>query len=280
MSATASDSEGLNNLIAPEVHQDEFFEVIRDLAASAPIDTVLEIGSSSGEGSTLAWVEGLRLNSRKPKLYCMEVSRVRCEALQKHWGSEEFVECFLGSSVNLDQFPSTAEVEHFHRNVSGPLQKYPQEQVLGWLQADLDYIRKEVVPTGCIREIKRARGIENFGAVLIDSSEFTGNAELDEVYGAEFILLDDTQTFKCHAAHQRLLHDPGYELIAENPKLRHGYSIFRRRHRTMLDPLPVDSPVHYFTIVLNGEPSSGITLRFCSSSPSGGTGTSSKALQH
>jgi len=241
-------------VIPPEVIHDEFFEAIRNLAASAPITSVLEIGSSSGEGSTLAWVEGLRRNPSAPKLYCMEVSRARCEALQKRWSPEGFVECFLGSSVDLDQFPSAAEVEHFHQNVTGPLQNFPLDQVLGWLQTDLDYIRKEGVPTGRIREIKRSRGIEFFGAVLIDGSEFTGPADLDEVYGAEFILLDDTQTFKCHAAHQRLLHDPGYELIAENTKLRHGYSIFRRRRRTMLDPLSADAPVHYFTIVLNGEP--------------------------
>lgn len=245
---------GLDVLIAPEVHHDEFSEVIRNLARSADIDTVLEIGSSSGEGSTLAWVEGLRQNPRKPKLYCMEVSRVRCEALEKRWGPEGFVECFLGSSVDLDQFPPDSEVERFHREVKGPLQSYPLEQVLGWLHADIDYIKKEGVQTGRIREIKRARGIKNFGAVLIDGSEFTGNAELDEVYGAEFILLDDTQTYKCHAAHHRLLHDPGYELIKENAKLRHGYSVFRRRRRTALDPLPADAPVHYFTIVLNGEP--------------------------
>lgn len=252
--ASNQESSNLDELIAPEVHHDEFFEAIRNLAAAAAIDTVLEIGSSSGEGSTLAWVEGLRLNPRRPKLYCMEVSKVRCEALEQRWGPEGFVECFLGASVELDQFPPAADVERFHREVSGPLQKYPLEQVLGWLKADIDYIKDEGVQTGRIREIKRTRGIENFGAVLIDGSEFTGNTELDEVYGAEFILLDDTQTYKCHAAHHRLLHDPGYELIAENPQLRHGYSIFRRRRRTMLDPLTEEAPVHYFTIVLNGEP--------------------------
>lgn len=252
--ADSSSPQGLQAIIAPEVFGDEFSEAIRNLARSAPIDSVLEIGSSSGEGSTLAWVEGLRQNPRKPKLYCMEVSKVRCEALERRWGPEGFVECFLGSSVDLDQFPTEAEVEKFYHTVDGPLRKYPLEQVLGWLREDKAYITSEGVQTGRIREIKRSRGIENFGAVLIDGSEFTGNAELDEVYGAEFILLDDTQTYKCHQAHQRLLHDPAYQLIAENPSLRHGYSVFRRRRRTALDPLPDDAPVHYFTIVLNGEP--------------------------
>ncbi len=63
--ATKPDAQGLNALIAPEVHQDELFKAIRHLAASARIDTVLEIGSSSSEGSRLAWVEGLRQNPRR-----------------------------------------------------------------------------------------------------------------------------------------------------------------------------------------------------------------------
>ncbi len=251
---TPTEPTGLQAIIPPEVYLDAFSAAIRNVASSAPIDTVLEIGSSSGEGSTLAWVEGLRLNPRKPKLYCMEVSKVRCEALEKRWGPSGIVECFLGSSVDLDQFPTEEQVTKFYNEVDGPLRNYPLEQVLGWMRDDIDYIKKEGVKTGNIRDIKRARGIKNFGAVLIDGSEFTGDAELDEVYGADYILLDDTQTYKCYQAHQRLLRDPAYDLLEEDPKLRHGYSVFRKKHRTLLDPLPADAPVHYFTIVLNGEP--------------------------
>jgi glycosyltransferase involved in cell wall biosynthesis len=253
-SPAAAENSVLNTLISPEVFEDEFYEAIVNLASCASIDSVLEIGSSSGEGSTLAWVEGLRQNPRHPKLFCMEVSRVRWGALKDRWEGEGFVECFLGSSVRPDQFPTPAQVVHFLKTVDGPLREYPVEQVLGWLEEDLAYIEKENVPCDCIAEIKRARGIEHFGAVLIDGSEFTGDAELDEVYGAEFILLDDTRTYKCHSARQRLLHDPGYEMIADNPTLRHGYSIFQRRRRTKLDPLPEDVAVRFFTIVLNGEP--------------------------
>ena len=248
------ETNSLDSLIGPEVFHDEFFKAIVDLARTAAIDTVLEIGSSSGGGSTLAWVEGIRQNPRRPRLYCMEVSRTRCAALKERWDREGFVECYLGSSVRPDQFPDPGAVEHFYRTVPGPLQQYPLPEVLGWLKQDLDYLAKEQVPTGCIERIKQERSIQHFGAVLIDGSEFTGNAELDEVYGAEYILLDDIRTYKCHEAHQRLLRDPGYELIAENASLRHGYSIFQRRRRTRLDPLPHTTPVHFFTIVLNGQP--------------------------
>lgn len=246
--------QGLEAIIAPEVLHDEFFEAIRNLARVAAIDTVLEVGSSSGDGSTRAWVEGLRLNPRKPQLYCVELSRVRHEALENRWGPEGFVQCFQGSSVDLDQYPSETAVEQFYHTVENTLRSYPLDDVLGWLRRDKAYIQQGNVRTGLIREIKQSMGIEHFGAVLIDGSQFTGNAELDEVYGAEFILLDDIRTYKCHEAHHRLLRDPAYELISENPMLRHGFSIFRRRRRASFDPLPVDAPVHYFTVVLNGEP--------------------------
>ena len=65
--------------------------------------------------------------------------------------------------------------------------------------------------------------------VLIDGSEFTDTAELELVYGARFILLDDICTFKNFTSRQRLLNDPNYECIEENLDLRNGYAIFKKR---------------------------------------------------
>lgn len=49
----------LNRLIPPEIKNDEFYTAIQELARKENIKTVLEIGSSSGEGSTEALVRGL-----------------------------------------------------------------------------------------------------------------------------------------------------------------------------------------------------------------------------
>ena len=68
-----------------------------------------------------------------------------------------------------------------------------------------------------------------FDMVLIDGSEFTGEVELGKVIGARLILLDDTNTFKCFRARQRLLADPDYEVIADDQTLRNGFAAFRRR---------------------------------------------------
>lgn len=67
-----------------------------------------------------------------------------------------------------------------------------------------------------------------FDLVLIDGSEFTGTAEMNDIYGAKIICLDDINAYKCYEARQRLLNDSAYELLAENRLLRNGFSIFYR----------------------------------------------------
>ncbi|MHC5832091.1 MAG: hypothetical protein ACYT04_92970, partial [Nostoc sp.] len=95
------------------------------------------------------------------------------------------------------------------------LNLYPLERVLGWLRQDIEYVNKSGVSDNGIQKIKKENNIDCFDLVLIDGSEFTGEAELDEVYGANLICLDDITTFKNYRNHQRLLADQNYVLIAE-----------------------------------------------------------------
>jgi hypothetical protein len=103
--------------------------------------------------------------------------------------------------------------------------------VLGWLRQDLAYVAAAGVPTNGIERIKAENGIERFDMVLIDGSEFTGSAELDEVYGATILCLDDTNAFKCHAARQRLIADRDYQLVIDDQTVRNGFTVFCRRDR-------------------------------------------------
>lgn len=252
-----SESE-LNNIIAPEIKYDDFYQAIQRLASDSRVKTVLEIGSSSGQGSTEAFVKGLRNNPGSPQLFCMEVSKPRFEKLKGYYAEESFVHCYNVSSVALDAFPSPLQVEHFYHLRETPLNQYPVEQVVGWLQQDIDYVRDSGFDGNGIQLIKEERGIDKFDLVLIDGSEFTGEAELEQVYGAQFILLDDICTYKNFNSHHQLLKDPNYILLEQNISLRNGYSIFQRVDQYPVDPSNQPStdtlPIHFFTIVLNGEP--------------------------
>ena len=230
MKSEIIDSE-LNYLIPPEIKNDDFYAAIQKISRDEDIQTVLEIGSSSGGGSTEAFVTGLRNNSKKPKLFCMEVSKTRFAELKNRYKNDWFVRCYNVSSVCLEQFPKKEEVIDFYHNTQNNLRLYPLEQVLGWLDQDIEYVINSGVADNGIKKIKQENNIEFFDLVLIDGSEFTGTAELDEVYGAKYILLDDITTFKNNSNFNRLLEDSDYTLIVCNSNTRNGYAIFK--HKTV-----------------------------------------------
>ncbi len=218
----------LDRPIPPEIFNDELYHLLKEIASKNDVRYILEIGSSSGEGSTSAIVSGIRSNPNNPSLFCLEVSKVRFEGLKKRYLNEPNVHCFNLSSVLLKDFPTEQTVTDFYMTTKSVLNNYPLETVLGWLAQDKDYITTHEIRGGGIRLIKEQFNINYFDMVLIDGSEFTGEAELNEVYGARYVVLDDIRGFKNYANFQRLSRDPHYHLMHCNPNLRNGYAIFKR----------------------------------------------------
>jgi hypothetical protein len=225
VSPTGSD---LDRVIPPEITGDHFYRAIVEVASTPGVREILEIGSSSGAGSTEAWVSGALQNPELPRLHCIEVSSARYAALVERWAQHEFVHCYHVSSVPLECFPSAGEVEDFYRSTRSKLRRTPLETVLDWLRQDVEYVRAQGLSQHGIREIRERQGIEFFDAVLIDGSEFTGRAELSEVYGARFLLLDDTQTYKNFENARQLEADPHYRLVRADRRTRNGFAVFER----------------------------------------------------
>jgi hypothetical protein len=219
---------GLDYVIPPEIKGDDFYRAIVRVASEPGLGHILEIGASGGAGSTEAFVTGILANADPPVLHCIEVSAPRYDALVKRYADRDFVRCYRVSSVPSESFPSPAEVEEFHRAGESKFSAFPLKQVLGWLEQDIAYVRSHGIDTAGIQDIRHLNGIDVFGAVLIDGSEFTGVAELAEVYGARFILLDDICTYKNHTNFRALSNDPAYRLAESSERPRHGYAVFER----------------------------------------------------
>jgi glycosyltransferase involved in cell wall biosynthesis len=243
----------LNQIIPAEIKRDRFYELISWISATADIRHVLEIGSSAGGGSTEAFVRGLAANPNRPALFCIELSRPRFAVLQETYAQYPFVHCLNMSSVGVDEFPSEEALKKFYATENSRLKQFPLEEVLRWRRQDIEYVSQSGAPTNAIEFIKREYAIPNFDLVLIDGSEFTGEAEFAKVRGAKIIMLDDTATYKNWHVRKHLLNDPDYVLYEEAQELRNGFSVFRRKDVT-LEPYVKPLPIHFFTIVLNGEP--------------------------
>jgi hypothetical protein len=226
-SSTRSD---LDRLIAPQVKRDRFYRTIRLVAASPGVRTILEVGASSGEGSTEALVSGALANpDGPPTIHTIEVSEIRFRALVERYREYAFVRCYNVSSIPAEEFPGEEEVTRFYREVRSKLRNNRLEKVLGWLRQDLAYLREhpELSARG-IERIKAAANVDLFDAVLIDGSEFTGERELRLVDGARFVLLDDTRSFKNWRSQERLLADRRYRRIAWSWLRRNGWAAFER----------------------------------------------------
>lgn len=238
----------LDIIIPGEIKNDAFYDVLKSLVARPEVRTVLEIGSSAGGGSTDAFVSGIKERSAHADLYCMEVSATRFAQLRDTYRAYDFVHCYNVSSVPLSDFPTHEEVGSFYDGVQSGLRAYPRANVLGWLDADLEYVKGHGFDANGIELIKKERGIETFDLVLIDGSEFTGESELRYVYGARYIALDDINVYKNWTNYFRLKDDPNYELICEDRSVRNGFCVFQRVEKEK------ELPVHFLTIVLNGMP--------------------------
>jgi len=229
MHGSSKKTSELDRTIRPEIKNDVFYRAIQRLARTEKVSTILEIGSSCGDGSTEAFVSGILENPAHPTLFCMELSQPRFKLLKNRYKDVPSVRCYNVSSVDLASFPSEEEVSLFYRTVPTNLNGYDLNTVLGWLRQDIAYIKKSNAPQKGIALIKKENHIENFDMVLIDGSEFTGVAEFKLVYGAKLILLDDIHAFKNHANYHQLLQDTNYELVEQDTTLRNGYAIFKRK---------------------------------------------------
>jgi hypothetical protein len=214
--------------IPPEIYHDEFSEWITKISKLPEVKTLIEIGSSSGEGSTSAIVKGLK-DKKIWQLHLLEIDELRFEALRKKFLKYPQIFIHRYSSVSIASYADPEDVSRFYKNVRTNLNLYPIKEVQRWLADD----KQKLIEAGLdrvdgIELVKKLFRIDYFDFVLIDGSEFSGFADFNALIGGRFILLDDINTFKCHRAYQSLLLNPGYKLEFENWHIRNGFAVFSK----------------------------------------------------
>ena len=219
----------LDNLIPSEIINDNFSEIISELSSLDTVLNILEIGSSSGQGSTKNFIESIskRKDKNLVKFFCLEISKKRFENLQNYLSSFNFAYPFNYSSVPKELYPSKDEIINFYHNRFTKLNLYHLNDVLDWLDQEIKYLEDSNLNINGIIEIKQKFNIDNFDLCLIDGSEFTGKIELQHILGSDWILLDDTETYKSREAFELLINNNDYILWDYNPNLRNGYAVFR-----------------------------------------------------
>jgi hypothetical protein len=221
---------GLDIIIDPEIdNRTQIYYVVKEYLKRVPVKTIIECGASQGAGSTECLINGI-LNSPSKgvdvKMASIELSKARFKLLENRYKNIPFFKAYNTSSVTLDKFPKREEVAKFIKETGvhgGNIQ-----EVLRWYDQDVDYVKNNGLNESGIQKIKSDLNINKFDLAFIDSGEFIGLAEFEELQGCDAYVLDDINCYKNWHSHKILLNNPNYVLLFED-KIRGGSSLFCKR---------------------------------------------------
>ena len=202
---------------------DEFGQTIINVVQNNKLQTILEIGSWDGTGSTQWFIEALK-TAESPRLVCIELRNDRFEDLKNNTKEYPWVECVNTSSISKHTF----RYKDFDSIWNSPFNKIKTKDkkiVQSWYKDDMNEVFK------C-----EAGFLDNdttfYDGVLIDGGEFFGYSEYMLVKDRTNVLfLDDYyNAFKTNQVARELLQDSNWEVIAGNRYWRNGYAVFKRKN--------------------------------------------------
>jgi len=216
----------------PEIVNDELARLVTELVVEYTPETIIEIGSANGLGSTQAFIKGVERAGIEGTctMYCLEIIPERYRELLVNTKKYSFVQAVNASSVEVSEFMKPEEISCFLSDFPHlGIRQYGEDTVKGWLAQDIRTIKNNNLETGWLGKAFAYNQIGKESlVVLIDGSAFTGSAEFESVLGADVIIMDDTMDIKCWGAYERAKSLGEYELINENKQLRNGYAVFKR----------------------------------------------------
>lgn len=218
-------------LIEPEVNN-EFAAIIQRVFKESKISTVIEVGASSGRGSTQVIIDCMQEYSEKANLrvHLIEISPIRAGILTETYRNLVYVTVHNKSTVTPAEHMSPLDLLNFNRDFVTKMRSKLIVRPLRWLRQDIKFLKENPFlwnPTafGCISDELDPNEVD---FALIDGG-FCGLQDTKKVFGAKYIALDDINDAKNFLSFRLLKDSSAYELVESNYKYRNGYAVFRKR---------------------------------------------------
>ena len=149
---------------------DEFGSEIIKTVEKYNLNTILEIGSWDGTGSTSCFIHAIEKLTGEKKLTCLEVNTDRYNQLVDNTKQHNWVECHNNTSISYDQLLEKDFNNIWYSDYNGLLEApYPPTKIQaeGWFNEDVDNLKK-FNPAFLMKDTSFYEG------VLIDGGEFFG----------------------------------------------------------------------------------------------------------
>lgn len=201
---------------------DSFGQAIFATVRSWNIQSVLEIGSFDGLGSTQVFIDALRY-AAAPRMTCLEADPMRHRELVMNTIRHPWVECVCQSSISMDSLTPRDFDRDVWQSPDNHL-RYRREMVRTWWEDTLMYLVD--VEAGYLETTS-----ETHDAALIDGDEFCGYDDYRLVKDrVRCLMLDDVfHAYKCSRAHRELGEDSEWQLLWADESVRNGAAIWIRK---------------------------------------------------
>lgn len=211
--------------MTPEITiNDEFGRTIYKVIKKYKPNTILEIGSGNGFGSTTCIINAL--NDEKidiSKFICLENCQENIKDLLLNIKRCPKASWNDLSSISYNSFLPKDFDKDVWNSPYNKITSYSKELVKCWYDRDVEYLKQ--IKIGFLDQDDT-----RWDVVLIDGGEFNGYSEYTLLKErTNIFLLDDVHyAYKCNRIYTELSNDKNWELLFSLPHVRNGAAGFRR----------------------------------------------------
>ena len=193
----------MNSLLGREIY---------NISNRQDVRNIIEVGTWNGEGSTVCVMNAI-INKTNSILYSIEANKEMYDSAVSFWNKYD-----TSKKLNLingtlhNKIVSRNEVMQFYNthNVIYEKEHYIPEK---------KFLESNLIHTDIFKDID---------VIILDGGEYTTKEDFNILikFKPNFIVMDDSNVFKCKDCRQILLDGSEYSLYSENLNDRNGWSIF------------------------------------------------------
>ena len=183
-------------------------ETLYELAKQPDVNTIIEIGTWNGAGSTRCIIDGIKDSGSKKTFITLESNKEQYKlALQNLEHYKDFVDSLYGRIIDVYDLT-------WLKNVTlGPEQQQ-------WLWEDVEGYKE------CPNVLDKIP--EQIDLLLLDGGEFSTIPEFVKLKSRyKYLVLDDIEALKCKEINRQLSNRTDHTLLKTDTE-RNGFSVFKR----------------------------------------------------
>lgn len=197
-------------------------EFIYNLSLKQDIESIVEIGTWNGMGSTKCIADALLQRFDDSKLISLETNKKMYDLANNYW-----TQALLSSNSFMKE-----KICLIHGRIIDKEELIPLEQLReyqNYIPEWEKWFKEDIINMELCENVLDKIPL-NIDLLLLDGGEFSTLSEFNKLKDrSTYILCDDTRTAKCNKVVEELTKDSNFEIIFDNQTdNRNGFTAFRR----------------------------------------------------